>query len=316
MGSVRDFFINNVNKVSKVVSARWLISSTNQKFVLPFYHAVSDEKLPHIEQLYRVKNTSEFEKDLDFLLRHFTPVDFLQFKEIATSGARPRKPVFLLSFDDGFREFHDVIAPMLLKKGIPAVCFLNSAFIDNKDLFFRYKASLLHSHFPQLLSIDYNNRQKIDEYASKIDFSFQKFLLSSQPYLTSPQIEKLIRDGFHFGAHSIDHPEYRFIPFEEQLRQTSESIQFIKNKFGLNYSLFSFPFTDYGVSDRFLTTITNEKLVDVSFGGAGLKIERYPLHFQRIAFERGMLSAEEIYKTELLYSSLLRLTGRNVIHRK
>ena len=37
-----------------------------------------------------------------------------------------------LTFDDGFRELHDVVAPILLRKGIPATFFVNSAFIDNK----------------------------------------------------------------------------------------------------------------------------------------------------------------------------------------
>jgi peptidoglycan/xylan/chitin deacetylase (PgdA/CDA1 family) len=341
MASIRDFTIKYLSAASKVISTRLLIASTHQKLVLPFYHAVSDQKLPHIDHLYRVKTTKEFIDDLEFLLRYFTPVDVFQIRNITSESKKSCKPAFLLSFDDGLREFHDVIAPILIKKGIPAVCFLNSAFVDNRDLFFRYKASLLISYLNEnprlysdpsinswmarnsvsnveqwILSVEYDNKAKLDELAAVIGYNYHEYLNAVQPYLTTVQINKLIKDGFHFGSHSIDHPVYRFISFAEQLKQTSESLQYIRNTFNLNYSLFAFPFTDYQVSDRFFQTIFSNNIVDLSFGGAGLKKERYPGHFQRIAFERGKLKAKDIYKVESIYSALQSIIGKNVIHRR
>jgi hypothetical protein len=191
----------------------------------------------------------------------------------------------------------------------------NPSFYNNPDL----KASLANNSKQQieqrLMEINYANRDKLDEVALKIDYNFNYQLKSIQPYLTSSQIEKLISDGFHFGAHSIDHPEYRFLPFEEQVRQTKESINYVRLKFSLDYNLFAFPFTDYGVSNEFFKTIASNEIVDISFGCAGLKKELQPLHFQRIAFERGKLSASQIYKSEVLYSGLLNLLGKNVIQR-
>ncbi len=340
MASLRDFSIKYLHALGKVFPTQWLIKATNQKYILPFYHAVSDEPLPHIDHLYRSKNVKEFLNDLEFILRHFTPVDYKKFIEIAGSTQQPKKPVCLLSFDDGLREFHDVIAPILINKGIPAVCFVNSAFIDNKSLFFKYKASLLisllrenkryfdHSALNRwvtenqirdieswLLSVDYAHQKKLNELATQIAYDFKSYLDSVQPYLTTAQIEKLISEGFHFGAHSVDHPEYRFIPFQDQLKQTTDSVQYIKDQFDLNYSLFAFPFTDYDVSDKFFQTIFGDKIVDISFGGAGLKKERYPSHFQRIAFERGTLQAKEIYKIEMIYSAMQSVMGKDVIRR-
>jgi hypothetical protein len=49
----------------------------------------------------------------------------------------------VLTFDDGLVECHRFVAPLLKRKGIPAVFFLNNRFIDNLDLFYRYKVSLL-----------------------------------------------------------------------------------------------------------------------------------------------------------------------------
>jgi peptidoglycan/xylan/chitin deacetylase (PgdA/CDA1 family) len=335
MPSPRDLFLKYFNITSKVVSTKWLLNITDQRSVLPFYHAISDQPLPHIDNLYRVKTVNEFESDLEFLLKHFEPVDFWQFKQIATAGRKGKKPVFLITFDDGLKEFHDIIAPILVKNGIPAVCFLNAAFIDNKDLFFKYKASLLVSHLREnehltgspavtewkrensvddvtswLLSVKYVDRHRLNDFAFAAGYNFNEYLKSVKPYLTTPQIERLIRDGFHFGAHSIDHPEYWLLPFSEQIRQTSESTDFVRKKFSLNYGLFSFPFSDYQVSDDFFKAVMSTGMVDLTFGCAGLKQDVHPFHIQRIAFEKGKLPAKEIYKTELIYTTLQGLIGR------
>ncbi|RYD69268.1 MAG: hypothetical protein EOP53_27470, partial [Sphingobacteriales bacterium] len=76
------------------------------------------------------------------MLKHFKPLRFAEVQEIA-KGSTVKYPSFFLSFDDGLRSFYEVAAPVLQRKGIEAACFVNSSCIDNKALFFRYKASLL-----------------------------------------------------------------------------------------------------------------------------------------------------------------------------
>jgi peptidoglycan/xylan/chitin deacetylase (PgdA/CDA1 family) len=222
------------------------------------------------------------------------------------------------------REFYDPIAPMLLRKGIPAICFLNSGFLDNKDLFFRYKASLLIDFLPKLpgytaeklLSVRYENRTELDALATSIGFDFNEFLHQHQPYLQSSQVESLIEKGFHFGAHSVDHPEYQYLDLTEQLRQTTRSTETISNKFGLGYRLFSFPFTDYGVSRKFFEIVLEEKkIADFTFGCAGLKTDVMPRHLQRIPMEANNLSAEAALRREFLYFWLKMPFGKNRIRR-
>lgn len=320
-----------------------LLHLTQQRLILPFYHIVSDDNPAHIRHLYAVKRVRAFRKDLDFLLRLYQPIDYFQFQALAAEGKRPAKPVMLLTFDDGLREFHDVIAPILLEKGVPAVCFLNSAFIDNKALFFRYKASLLIAHLeanPRLLAqgdvkhflasdskqdgdyqafiraVSYQNQAVLDTLAGIIGYDFQAYLSLQQPYLTTPQIRSLLQQGFQFGAHSVDHPEYRTLDFEEQVRQTKESIQTICARFELNYKTFSFPFTDFGVERRFFEQVQQEHIADITFGCAGQKREQFPAHYQRIAFEMGDLSAKEIYNAELQYFAAKAIFGKNILQRK
>ena len=112
----------------------------------------------------------------------------------------------LLTFDDGLVECYDVILPILEKHSIPAVFFVNTAFIDNKDLFYRYKASLLVENISNkklkdqqeaklnnvasrksyksndlrsfILNIAYKDRFVLDYIADILEFSFNDYLMS------------------------------------------------------------------------------------------------------------------------------------------
>jgi peptidoglycan/xylan/chitin deacetylase (PgdA/CDA1 family) len=290
-----------------------------------------------------VKSVEKFIKDLDFLLSFFVPLDYSTFYDLAINKRIPSKPSFLLTFDDGLSEFYNVISPILIRKGIPAICFLNSGFVDNKDLFFRYKASLLIEHLSKergfienselkgwltnqnnsksdivqyILAIRYNEKDKLEELAKILHYDFKEYLVTHKPYLSSEQISSLINKGFYFGAHSIDHPEYRFIEFNEQINQTKQSIEAVSGKFNLDYKIFSFPFTDYDVSENFFQKVYNEQIADITFGCAGQKKEVFSRHFQRISFEMGHLSAHEILNSEVFYYMLKALIGKNLIRRK
>ncbi|PIZ06180.1 MAG: polysaccharide deacetylase, partial [Flavobacteriales bacterium CG_4_10_14_0_8_um_filter_32_5] len=111
-----------------------------------------------------------------------------------------RKNCFHLTFDDGLSEFYHVVAPILLEKKIPATVFLNSNFIDNKALFFRYKASILADELTadNVLDFSYHQENELDELAKIFDIRWEDYLTTHQPYLTSVQIQELINQGFTF----------------------------------------------------------------------------------------------------------------------
>ena len=336
MAGFRDRFINKASKVVGIIPTTFLQKASNQRLILPFYHAVSDDELPHTKYLYPVKRVKAFINDLEFLLKHYAPINYHDFNELTISNKQPRRPSFLLSFDDGLKEFHDVIAPILLQKGIPAICFLNSNFIDNKDLFYRHKSSLLidkiiedphatekiqklftdsENIIENILSIKYQNRDMLNKLADLMNYNFNDYLLKQSPYLTSNQIKSLIKQGFYFGAHSIDHPEYQYIDQQEQVRQTKESIQKICTNFSIDYKIFSFPFTDHNVPKSFFRRIKENNIAENTFGCAGQKKDIVPNNFQRIPFEMSNFSGKQILNSELLYYLIKMPFGKNVVHR-
>lgn len=317
----------------------WL---TGQKIILPFYHTVSDENLPHLKYSYNIRTIKQFTDDLEFFLRSYLPVSSSELKDFVTGNKQIKKPVMVLSFDDGLREVQDVIAPLLIKKGIPATIFINPAFVDNNGLFYKYKASLIidrldRANHPEslyeiinsrlgtdirkrsqmlklILYVGYEHQDILDSIAELVDLDFTTFLKIRKPYLTVEQIRQLQQQGFQIGSHSLDHPMYSGLSLDEQLRQTKESLKWIMDTFSLEYRYFSFPFTDDGVSREFFNAVfsSDKPVADMLFGTAGLKKTIFPFHFQRIPVEDSCLRARFFIRGEYLYYMLKGLAGKNV----
>ncbi len=320
---------------------RSLIKISGKKLLFPLYHSVSNNSPIHLKHLYRVKNMLEFETDIDFILRYFKPIDTKQLIEHINEEKPLKNNSVLFTFDDGLREMYDVIFPILLKKGIPAIFFINSEFVDNKDLFYRYKASLLihkieansmslksiarvlniEESIPPvkkaILNINYLNKQILDELAEEIEFSFNDYLKNEKPYLTINDLSSLQKKGFVIGAHSVDHPEYFNLSLDQQINQTITSINWVKNNLNPAYNLFAFPFTDYKVSKAFFDMVFGNKdlNLDLTFGCAGIKDDYHKQHFQRLPMEDGPRNASKIIQNEYQKYLLKKLVLKNKVKR-
>jgi peptidoglycan/xylan/chitin deacetylase (PgdA/CDA1 family) len=293
--------------------------------ILPYYHMVSDEALPHVEPLYQYRTVRQFTNDVDFFLKYYQPIGLSDLLAHINTGKNLPTRAFLLSFDDGFREMAEIVAPILKSKGVPAIFFVNSAFVDNRDLCFHQKISLviaqlktntsenleakirniLRSHeinedkiIPMLRSIPYAKRAVLDELESACGLDFKIFLSQQKPYLTSEQIRALLRDGFAIGGHSVDHPFYGDLTLDEQLRQTRQSIEFFQKEFGVDYRTFAFPHSDAGVSQEFFERSYGDGTLQISFGTGGLLRDPWPKHFQRFSMEKTSLPARLIIRRQ------------------
>jgi len=313
-----------------MIVRRWLLKVTETFAevppVLPFYHLVSDDALPHVRHIYPYKNERQFIEDIDFLGRHYRPVSLADLIESAKSGRRLKKGSFIVTFDDGYREIDTVVAPILFRKGIPAIFFLTTDWIDNKALGHDNKASLIIDHLlayekrhpgsplpvpdlaagsielavQRILALRRREQARLDEIAAAIGLDFEEFLRARRPYLDYAQIRTLVGRGFYIGAHSCDHPYFRDLSLQDQLRQALGSVQILKDRFGLPYSVFAFPHHDHGVDlDFFRNT---EQSLDLTFGTDGLRPGLVPTNLQRINFERSLMPAAEILLRHLAKS--------------
>ena len=333
--------IQTLHAFSSFIPLGLLQSISQQRLLSLFYHTISDDDLPHIKHLYRVRDSKTFRQDLDYLLQHYEPIDLSQLIEHVHKGRTLPKNAFFLTFDDGLSECYHVIAPILKEKGIPATFFLNSDFVDNKALMFRYKASylidllltdkaadsLLHEHFSQyqlpyknvysLLKVRWLQQTMLDDIAQAIGLDFKTYLQAKQPYLSQQQVQSMHEDGFTFGSHSQNHPMYQSIPLEQQVDQTLLSQQYIQEQFQIPYKVFAFPFTDTGVSKAFFKQILEEEKFQLTFGGAGIKHETISGQLQRFGIEtQENTSIKSLIHSEYCYYLIKALFRKNTIHRQ
>jgi peptidoglycan/xylan/chitin deacetylase (PgdA/CDA1 family) len=308
-------------------------------YCLPLYHSVSDKELPHIKHVIRYKTTKQFEDDLDHMAKNFQFVDWQEFKGFMSGSFKPKKKIALLTFDDGFREFYDIAAPILERKGIYACNFVNPAFIDNKDMMFRCKASLLADaaerkktidpeiyfvlslknvdrRFLQkkILAINYQEKDTLDWLAEKLEVDFKAYSKEYQPYVSTEELKELTRKGFGISSHSWDHPKYGDLSLKEQMETTDKTFAYLKEN-GFLYESFAFPFTDFEVQKDFFDELFKNEEIYCSFGCAGIKLDSVSRNFQRIPMEMGE-SGKQILKKEIAYFRLKKLINKNTIIRE
>ena len=318
------------------VPAGWMplqsmIALSGQATIFPFYHVVSDRPLPHIRHLYPFRDPDRFGSDLESMLRLFEPVQLEDYLDGTVQGGR--RPRMVLTFDDGLAECHSVIAPLLKKKGIPAIFFLNNRFIDNRDLFFRYRASILMDR----VSSDREACRKaaeflvvpedqviralrmvagpriplLDPLASELGLDFQRYMEKQPVYMTTAQIRDLLGWGFAIGGHGAEHEEFTSMEKDEMVRQVRESVEDLRARFGISTAWFSFPFTSKGVPGSVIRDLLEGNVAGALFGTAGLKETGLRRFIQRIPMESMPGSAMSRLKTEYLYYLLKMPLGRN-----
>jgi peptidoglycan/xylan/chitin deacetylase (PgdA/CDA1 family) len=340
---LKSLLYNRFNPLPYLLPLKLAINVTGQRLIPVVYHTVVNEVPIHIKHLYKPRSVKSFTDDMNFFMRFYEPIDLYRLKEIVINREKPKKSYFFVSFDDGLSEFYQYATPILTKMGIPATCFLNSAFIDNLDLSYRYKVSILieeirkHKENPNfwqkfhglkekfgipqghylavLLNLDHTGIPFINETARLLHVDFAEYLKDRKPYLTSDQIRELIQKGFTFGAHSVDHPNFNRLPDDEKIKQALLSAKEISERFDLSYKIFAFPFTDCGIGKTFFDVLYNRGQFDLSFGCAGIKHDSEYRNLQRIPMEEFGLSATRRLKTDYLYFLLKSLIGRNTIIR-
>ena len=300
------------------------------RVVAVFYHTISHNAPAHIKHLYPTVNPEQFEKDLDFLTHHFDPTDLKEYIHSAPSRSIT-KPKLLLSFDDGFSEVAHVAAPILRAKGIPATVFVNPSFIDNNDMLYRCKVSLLvdkilsngamvvlpneaksyfdrpiipAKKFAQWIShLDYSQRELLHKLANELGVDFETYLSDSKPYLSTEETLRLANDGFTIGAHSMDHPNFAKIALKEQIEQAESSLQWVQNNVPNQPKVFAFPFSNDGVPAGLYKYLLkdNPMMCDLLLGTSGYKPTDTSKFLHRISLEENGKNAMQIIKGELNY---------------
>ena len=135
------------------LARRWL----DPEFIGLCYHNVAEPIDPLTHYGYDCKRPAEFEQDLRTLSAEFGVADVAAFSETATPHPS-RRGQALLSFDDGHRQWRDIVLPILQRQRMTAMMFVSSATIGNRYLLPAHCASLaIHA----LVTADIDDLQRL-----------------------------------------------------------------------------------------------------------------------------------------------------------
>jgi peptidoglycan/xylan/chitin deacetylase (PgdA/CDA1 family) len=284
-----------------------LLKSAGAGLICPVYHVCRDQPPPWWNNRYRIKTLSDLEKDLDFLatLGPFVSLnDLLNWRH----GKSPKPKGCFLSFDDGYRELYDTVAPLLLRKGIPATFFVISSIIDNRRPFHedlagaiqaRLTEATLASHRKAMEICQQNNTsvelllqrrvpnwQILEQLAEVVDLGCDQWLQEHSPYLTSDHLRQMASQGFGIGAHSVDHPLFCEISDQDQRTQVEQSLADISDRLQLSYRIFAFPYGEFNIPKFSLSSLLSTHQLDFCFGTRGIIEDEFePRLVQRMLAE-------------------------------
>ena len=219
-------------------------------------------------------NAELFDRHVEFLKTHFEliPPGKLAEKRRATDKIR-----VLLTFDDGFRNNAEVVAPILRRHEAPATFFVCSRHATSgKYLWFSYLRAL-EKHFPgdglhfrgRFLDMSPSHRTStvrrlwatllnltphpgamynaIERELPRLeDFVASRELANNYAGMTADQVRSLAADRlFSVGAHTVDHPFLTKSEPQEAFRQISENKKWIEQLTNRECDAIAYPSGDY-----------------------------------------------------------------------
>ena len=184
------------------------------------YHSVSKRTEPHPTDVDSLHLTEQrFQQHLDYLQSHHTIISLGEFLR-ARRENRPFPPgAVVLTFEDGFRNFYSVVAPILLARQIPATCFI-------------------------ITSPDFTKE------VSNCDKEWD--LTDDDCFLAWDEIRELSSHGIEFGSHTSTHVPLSCVSLNEARIELKDSLNTLVEKVGGSAVAVSYPHGDTSESVNLL----------------------------------------------------------------
>jgi len=213
---------------------------------------------------------ARFEAALRFLTKYYTPVRLQDVLTDSDGRGLPPRAV-LVTFDDAYASVVESAAPLCRKFGVPAVFFVNAAFLDNQrlapDNLVCYVANVLGmqtviaavravrgNEFPQLHSladvfgsffpsITLAEREAFLEALVHLGGIRERALAEeSALYLSTKQLCTLASFDFEIGNHTYSHVHCRLLSRGEIVREVDSNKQELEALSGRKVRSFSQPY--------------------------------------------------------------------------
>jgi peptidoglycan/xylan/chitin deacetylase (PgdA/CDA1 family) len=184
-------------------------TSTQTPIPILMYHSIADypgEKY----QTWSVK-PELFDRQMAWLRAHdYSPMTVTGLvTTLRDPDARlPKNPV-LVTFDDGFADFHTTALPILIKHNVPATLYVTTGYVGGTS-----------------------------EWLDGAEHH--------QPMLTWRQLAEVSRCGVELGAHTHTHPELDTLSYDEAKDEITRPKRILEDRLSLRVTSFAYPHGYHG----------------------------------------------------------------------
>ena len=238
------------------------------------FHDISAAESPFTRGMGVNITPTDFEAALKFLVRYYNPVHLEDVLADPDGRGLPPRAV-LVTFDDGYASAMEWAAPLCGKFGVPAVFFLNAAFLDNHQLApdslvcfvanvlgmesinaaarvvkgadspkLKCMAEVFSRFFPAISLAE--RKVFLDALADLARINAQQLAEEAQLYLTRKQLCELASLGFEIGNHTYTHARCRSLTAENLAGEVDRNKAELEAVSGKKVRSFSVP---YGSSE-------------------------------------------------------------------
>lgn len=252
-------------------SLRW---KHRDKAVVLTYHGVLPGKLAGNEDFeYRnFVTTSQFEQQIQFLLRCYRPLRVEDFYEPGGNIAGG----FLITFDDGFRNNYRYALPILKKYGLQGCFFITTHLINSREFLWTEQVTrLLEKTRRQKLEVKLERLHSfplsVPGQRERASLAIRKYLKVTPPrrrqeilahlkaqlsdvpltmqreeeerylFMTWDEVREMVRAGQVVGSHTHTHPMLATLSEEESLGELHVSRKLIEQQTGQPCLTMSYP---------------------------------------------------------------------------
>lgn len=247
------------------------------------YHRVGDGRASPFDRALFSATAEDFDEQMAWLARHTEVVG-----PGAVLGRRPGRRV-VLTFDDGYRDNHDVALPILRRHGLTATFFLATGFLDEPRVPWWDEIAWMVRRDPRAADPERSIKELLAQQKALPGERTEEFLddLSARTgsgrapreaakdmWMTWDMARVLRDSGMEVGGHTVNHPILSRVDGATQRREVSGCAARLRDELGLPLRWFSYPNGDRDSYDSDTRAALREHGVEVAFSFAGGYLRR------------------------------------------
>ena len=234
------------------------------------FHRIGDADRTLFDPNIFSADVSQFTTQIAIISNRFRVINIRELLQIVESAKEISEPLAMVTFDDGYEDNYSNSLPVLQAYNIPAVFFLPTDFIGNKEIpWWEEAAWVVRQSKNDAINLEglkdpiYINKNDIRNVVRKVLRYFkdygdksikekmlelknvcgvdQKFEGAASLFMSWEQVHELKQQGMDVGAHTCSHRILSHLNSEDQRMELSDSKTLIEQKLGSEIYTLAYP---------------------------------------------------------------------------